>query len=129
MAATEITTPGYQSVRDFIQGLASTSWQYLALINGASAEVLRLKIGTDPRVSWTHTAGARTLQITAVIKGSDADITALLPLTLASGAIYQASSGGSPMHGVQAFAEGNATLSATGDQITVNYTIDVPALA
>ena len=112
-----VTTNGYQDLRDHIQ----STWKYIEIRDGSQAPVLRLECGVDPRVTWTHLAGAQTLEMQAVIKGSDADIT--LPKTFAGAAIFKVASGGTALS-AETFTAFDMT--ATTDQLTITYRIEVP---
>lgn len=112
----EINASGYQSIRDYIQA----NWKYIELRDGIGTAILRADT-SDNRVSWTHTAGSQTLELTIVVKGADAGIT--LPQTFASSAIYDVASGGNPFS-VEAFT--SFTMEGTGDELTVKHQIQVP---
>lgn len=112
----EINASGYQSIRDYIQA----NWKYIELRDGSGTPVLRIS-PSDSRVSWTHTAGFQTLELTIVVKGADAGIT--LPQEFASSAIYDVASGGSA-YSVETFS--TFTMVGTGDELTVKHQIQVP---
>lgn len=112
----EITSTGYQSIRDFIED----DWTYIELRDGSGSAIIRIDV-TDPRVSWTHSAGAQTLELTCIIKGSDSDITP--PKTFQYSALYSVASGGSP-HSVEEFTP--FTIGAAEDELTVKHRIEVP---
>jgi len=112
----EITTAGYQTIRDFVQA----NWTYIELRDNAGAAVLRLPT-TDTRVHWIHTAGDQVLKLEVVITGSDADIT--LPVTIAGAAIYNVNVGGSAL-AEDVFTA--ATLTAAEDQLKVVVNIEIP---
>lgn len=112
----EINASGYQSIRDFIQ----SKWKFIELRDNTSQPILRLDT-SDNRVSWTHTAGSQTLELTIVVKGGDVGIT--LPQTFASSAIYDVASGGSP-YSVESFTP--FTMEGAGDELTVKHQIQVP---
>lgn len=114
----EISTAGYQSIRDFVQA----NWKYIELRNGEGTAVLRIGIG-DSRVTWTHSAGSQTLSLQIVVKGSDAGIA--LPTTFASSAIYSAASGGTALS-VETFS--NFTMEASGDELTVIHQLEIPQI-
>lgn len=115
----EINNSGYQELRDFIQ----TNWKFLELRDAGGNPVLRIGT-TDPRVTWTHNDGAQTLELTAVIKGSDSDITK--PVTIAQSALYKQSTGGTA-YSVEAFT--SFTIQANEDQLTVKHQIQVPQVS
>lgn len=115
----EISTAGYQSLRDFIQN----NWTYIELRNEAGLPIIRLSTA-DPRVNWTHETGAQTLQLTAVITGADADITT--PVTVAYSAIFDVTQGGESLSVVE--FEHPFTLQDDNYQLTVNHQIQIPQL-
>lgn len=116
--ATEITTAGYQSIRDFIQA----NWKYIELRDGVGSPIIRIGIG-DARVTWTHLANAQTLKLQIVVKGSDSELSALLPKTFASSAIYAVSTAGTTF-AVESFS--NFTMEASGDELTVIHQLEIP---
>ncbi len=115
--STEIVSAGYQDVRDYIEA----TWKYIEVRNSEDAAVIRIGIG-DARVTWTHTAGDQTLELTCVLSGDDVDIT--LPETFASSVLYKVSTSGSPMTAAESFAP--FTMSAEGDQLTIKHQVQVP---
>lgn len=113
----EITAQAYQDLRDYI----TANWKYIELRDEEGAPVIRLGVGDDPRVTWTHEAGAQTLELTVTIRGTDSDIT--LPITFASSAIYKVASGGEA-YSVESFSA--FTMEGEGDELTVKHQIQVP---
>lgn len=113
-----VQNAGYQDIRDYIQA----NWKYIELRDGSQNPVLRIGIA-DPRVTWTHTAGAQTLEMTCVIKGNDSDVASLLPQTFAGAALFKVASGGSAMS-AEVFT--NFTMSSESDQLTIVYQLEVP---
>ncbi len=113
-----ISSEGYQNLRDYVQA----NWKYIEFRDASANPILRIGVG-DSRVTWTHTPGAQTLELTAVIKGSDSDVSGLLPKTFASAAIFSVASGGTALSS-EAFS--NFTMSVSSDQMTVQYQIEVP---
>lgn len=116
MAAT--TTPGYQDIRDYIQA----NWQYIEIRDTTGTAIVRLPV-SDARVDWIHTAGAQTLLLRVVLTGSDADVP--VPVTARTSAIYKVAAGGSAF-GVETLVEGDATINADPDNITITHSIQVP---
>lgn len=116
----EINNYGYQDLRDYIQA----NWNYLELRDAGGAAIVRLQVGVDSRVTWTHTVGAQILEITAVIKGSDSDISGSLPKTFASSAVYKVASAGNAFS-AEAFTS-SFTIATVDDQLTVKHRIQVP---
>lgn len=112
----EIKTAGYQDLRDYIQA----TWTYIELRDNEGAAIIRLP-ATDPRVSWTHEPGAQTLELTAVIKGSDPDIS--LPQAIAGSALFKVDEGGEAISEETFIA---FTLAAEEDEITIKHQLQVP---
>lgn len=112
----EITSAGYQSVRDFIEA----NWVYIELRDDTSTPVLRLGV-SDSRVSWTHNPGDQVLELTVVLKGSDADVP--LGTTFGGSAIFDVGTGGSALS-EETFTP--FTISVDEDQLTVKHRIEVP---
>lgn len=112
----EIKAEGYVDLRTYIQD----TWKYIELRKTDGTPVLRIST-SDPRVVWTHAAGAQTLELTATLTGSDADIT--LPQAFGQSAIYKVASGGTPFS-VEPFTE--YSMESANDKLTVKHTIQVP---
>lgn len=115
----EITSAAYQNLRDHIQN----TWKYIELRDDAGNPIVRLSVD-DPRVDWTHTAGAQTLELSVTIKGSDSDIT--IPKTFASSAIYNVATNGTAFS-VENFSS-SFTIQAAEDELRVKHQIQVPSL-
>lgn len=113
----EITSAGYQSLRDFVQA----NWKYIELQNASGTAVLRIGIG-DARVTWTHTAGAQTLQLQVVVKGTDTGIVAGTTV-IGRSAIFSVATGGSALS-VETISP--FTFEQTGDELTVIHQLQVP---
>ncbi|KZR58965.1 hypothetical protein [Pseudobacillus badius] len=113
----EITQVGYQTIRDHIQ----ENWKFIELQDELGAKVVRLD-PTDPRVTWTHSPGAQTLELSIVISGKDSDIS--LPQTFAASAVYTSAEAAEPVTAVEPFS--NFEMTMEEDQITVRHRIEVP---
>jgi hypothetical protein len=116
----EISSYGYTKLREFAQ----TNWKYIELRDASSNAILRLTT-SDPRVTWTHNAGAQAIELTIVVKGSDADLSGSLPRTFASSAIYDTASGGTVIS-IETFTQ--FTMSGSLDELTVKHQIQIPML-
>jgi hypothetical protein len=118
-----VTSSGYQDIRDHIEA----TWTYIELRDASvagtgGAPVVRLPL-SDPRVDWIHSGGAQALQLRVVLTGSDSDITE--PVTLRSSAIYKVGTGGSALS-AETLVEGDATINAPADSVTITHTLEVP---
>lgn len=113
----EITQKAYQDLRDYIQA----TWKYIEIRDDKDTPIMRLEVGVDPRVNWSHSANAQTLEITAVISGDDVDVT--LPKTFAKTAIYKVATGGDA-YSVEAFSA--FTMESLADELTIKHQIEVP---
>lgn len=118
-----ITNAGYQDLRDRIQA----NWTFIEVRDASAlgtggAAIVRLPI-SDARVTWVHAAGAQALQLRVVLTGSDADVP--VPVTARSSAIYTVATLGTPMS-AEVLAEGDASINASADKITITHTIEVP---
>ena len=113
----EITQVGYQGIRDFIEA----NWKFIELKDDKGAKIVRLDT-TDERVSFTHTPGAKTLELSIVITGSDVEVS--LPQTFAASAIFTSADGTEAVTAVEAFSPFEMTMAE--DQITVRHRIEVP---
>jgi hypothetical protein len=121
-----VTNDGYQDLRDHIQ----STWQYIEVRDASAGgtggtPIVRLPV-SDARVDWIHSGGAQALQLRVVLTGSDSDISE--PVTIRSSAIYKVASGGSALS-AEVLAEGDATINASADSVTITHTIEVPDIA
>jgi len=114
----EILTAGYQAIRNYVQA----NWKYIELRNASNAPILRIST-SDPRVTWTNLANAQTLELTIVVKGSDAGLSGSLPLTFASSALFDVATGGSP-YSVESFTP--FAMEAPEDQLTIKHQVQIP---
>lgn len=114
------SAPGYQDLRDRIQA----NWAFLEIRNDVQAAIIRIAIGgADTRFTWTHVAGAQTLEATAVLKGSDADIG--VGRIVAGSALYKVATLGDAMH-PETFTA--FTFNNTADQLTIKHRLQVPTV-
>lgn len=114
--ATEITSAGYQSLRNFVQ----STWTHIELRDEVGSAILRLDVD-DSRVSWEQLAGAQTLELKIIVKGTDSEVT--LPRTFASSAIFSQASGGEEL-AMESFSP--FTMEASGDELTVIHQLEIP---
>lgn len=114
----EITSAGYQSIRDFVEN----NWKFIELRDSAGTPVLRIDT-SDSRVSWEHTAGSQVLELKIVVKGSDAEVT--LPQEFAQSAIFSDATG-SEAYSVETFS--SFTMESDGDELTVIHKLEIPQL-
>lgn len=114
----EIKEQGYQDIRSYIQ----STWKYIEIRDINDVPILRVDT-TDSRVSWTHLEGAKTLELSVVIRGSDAEVS--LPQTFKTSAIYKVGVDG------DAYSEESFTpftMEGTSDELTVKHQIQVPQI-
>lgn len=111
----EISASAYQKIRDYIQA----NWKYIELQDTSGTPVIRLGIG-DARVSWTHAAGAQTVELTVVLSGSDGYA---LPKTFAKSAIFDVAEGGTALS-TETYT--TFVMETTLDELTVKHQIQVP---
>ena len=122
MAKTEITTAGYQSLRDYIETGSGPGWGYVEIRDGAGNVWERLPL-SDARVSWTHDPGATPLVLEVEVSGDDADVT--LPEELEQVALYEDETGGDAM------ADGTitqVTLEQETDQVIIKAEVEIPEI-
>jgi hypothetical protein len=112
----ELTEAGYQLLRDHLQA----NCRYVEVKNERGARLWLMPI-TDPRCSWTHAPGARTLELTLTFKGSEQE-----PATIAGIALY-ADENGTTSLSTETFSQFAITNSA--DVLTIRYHIQVPKVA
>lgn len=113
----EITNAGYQDLRDHMQ----STWKYIELRDDKGDTICRLS-PDDPRVTWTHAADAQVLELSIVIKGSDAEVN--LPQKFNSSVVFNVPEGGEPLTPVEEFTL--FEMVTEEDQITVRHRIEVP---
>lgn len=114
----EVTTEAYQDLRDYIED----NWDYIEFRDDADNPVVRLGV-SDPRIEWSHTAGDQELEITAVLRGDDGDITT--PQTISKSLIFKQDTGGDPLS-VEELTE--FTIEQDDDELTVKHKIQVPQI-
>lgn len=110
------TSTAYQDLRDYIVA----NWRFIELRDSLGNPFIRIST-SDTRVSWTHTAGNQTLELTVVIQGSNSDIS--LPSSFSQSAIFKTATGGQPMS-VETFP--TFTMEGVGDELTIKHRIEVP---
>lgn len=110
----EVNTDGYTELRGYIE----TNWD-VQLYDETQTTVLTLD-PSDPRVGAVDSHP--NLTYTIVLSGDDVDITT--PQTISGGRLV---SGATVVAPNEAFAEGDATLGAAGDEVTVTVTFTMPS--
>lgn len=120
----ELTTAGYQTLRDYVNSSNSTPspWDYIEIYDDAGNAITRVSITGDSRSQWLDVDGDNVLKVEFDVTGSDTDIS--LPVTVQKSALWNASSGGSQCTAKEQFA--NATLNQDGDNVTITHTVNVP---
>lgn len=120
----ELTTAGYQSLRDFANSSASipNEWDYIELYDENSSAVTRVSITSDSRCQWLDVDGDNILKIEFDVTGSDSDIP--LPTQLESSAIWDAASGGSQISQKEQFA--TTIINQSGDNVTITHSVKIP---
>lgn len=112
----EVTEPGYQDLRDYIEA----NWDYMEPYDDNQNAILRIDV-SDGRLQWTHTAGSQTLVLEGVFQGSDSDIS--LPQTFSGSRIFDVGTDGDA-YSDESFT--NFTMEDDNDQITIEHEIEVP---
>jgi len=115
----EITTEGYQSLRDHIEA----EWIYIELRETEGGNVWKRVSTTDGRVKWNHEAEAQELEMEVTIGGGDGDIT--LPQTFAESALFDTSTGGSQL---SANTFTSVTLEEETDELIIRHRVQVPQI-
>lgn len=105
-----------QAIRDYIQ----SHWSYVELSSYDGVLWKRLST-SDSRVSWTHTAGAQTMKLTIVIKGTDPDV--VLPLKIGKISLFNVATGGSALVS-ELFTE--QSISIIENVFTLTYQLQIP---
>lgn len=118
----DFNAAGYTDLREYLA--SASGWDYFEVRDDTGSQVTRFSISGDSRATWTeNSANPLTLEVT--LSGSDGDIPT--GTTLSSGALYDGSAG-SEMHS-GAFAEGDATIGTSSDEVIVTYTVELPQQA
>lgn len=122
----EISADGYQSLKDFFVSAIATppDWDYIALYDDTTSEVLRASISGDSRASWTDLDGDSVVTVTITIEGADADVPQ--PTTFEYSALYDdtEANGGRRLTAIEQFSP--VTIDSDSDDLTVEHTIEVP---
>lgn len=123
----EITSDGYQNLRDHVNGSVSdqNAWDWIALYDDSQSEVLRVSVTGDSRASWTDVDADALLTANITIQGSDSDVPT--PTAFEYSALWDDASGGSdPTQVTQLEQYATATINQDGDELTVEHTVELP---
>jgi len=122
----EITSDGYQSLRDFLNSSVAVpnQWDYIALFDDTGSEVLRVSITGDTRAQWQDVDGDPILQAKITITGGDSDVPT--PTTFNASAVFDDTAANSGVQITQQESFTQATLDQSGDELTVTHDIEVP---
>ena len=121
----DIYAEGYQDLRDYVQA----NYKYIALVDNADNEVVRLEIGVDSRANWIHVAGANPLIVQVTVKGSDTEITE--PCTLNKAYLYKTTVSAVKMAGGlhTPFTIESGDLGSADDSMVLTYQFELPKLS
>jgi|GEM_PF-2294294 len=126
---TELTGAGYESLRDLINSsrTAPSQWDYIALVDDAGNEVIRVSITGDADASWStqdqDSSGTdETMVVTYTVTG--ADVTT--PVTIVKSELYDTGSGGSPL---SEDTFDNAVISSDSDELVVEHKVETPRVS
>jgi len=102
----EITQQGYDEIINYIM----TNWKIIKFYDAGNNLKLSYNISQEQRIGVSKNEGK--IIITALLKGSDSDISPLLPLTLSRIALFKENSN-------------DAMIFETFNPVTINSTNDV----
>jgi len=122
--ATEINTSGYESLRQAINSslTAGDQWDYIELFDDTGSIVTRVSITSDSRFSWNTTETDQTQEVKGTVSGSDGDIST--PVKLSGSRLKATDSDPADVKHEEGFAD--ATISGSGDDVTVTHEVEVP---
>ncbi|WP_137288622.1 hypothetical protein [Natronorubrum halophilum] len=126
---TELPEAGYESIRDLINSsrTAPSQWDYIALVDDAGDEVIRVSITGDANASWSTedqdaSGSDETMAVTYTISGSDIDLSSGA-VTITSSELYDTDSGGEPLS-EDPFDD--AVISSESDELIVEHKVETP---
>jgi len=114
----DITSAGYDDIRAYIKN----NWKIIKLYDSGNNEKISLEIGVDNRIGVSWTAGSSKIIYTLLLKGSDSDISPLLPLTLAGIGIFKNGVNSALVYEI--FAP--QTISSTNDVLYLTLELQIP---
>jgi len=112
------TSFAYSDLRAYIVA----NWNYIELRDSLGNAFIRLST-SDTRVSWTHTVGSQTLELTVTIQGSNSDIQ--LPSAFSQSAIFKVATAGEAVS-VETFP--TFTMEGVGDELVIKHRMEVPRI-
>lgn len=120
----ELTTAGYQTLRDYVNSNVTTPspWDYIEIYDDTGSAVTRVSITGDSRCQWLDADGDNVLKVEFDVTGVDSDIT--LPVTIQNSALWNEATNGSQCTTKEQFAD--ATFNQDGDNVTITHTINLP---
>lgn len=129
---TELTEAGYESIRTLMNSSRSApaQWDYIALVDDTGTEQIRVSITGDNDASWStedqdSDTNSETMVVTYTVTGADFGS---LPVTINKSQLYDESGvGNGSALSEDSFAD--ATLAASGDELTVTHKVEVPEVA
>ncbi|MGE5436614.1 MAG: hypothetical protein ACM3O3_05250 [Syntrophothermus sp.] len=113
-----ITAAGLTALRKYVQD----NWKYVSILDGASAELLRLEIGVDARCTVYDDYTVNPLILQIVLSGDDLDIT--LGDIVSGVSLYDVAVAGSAL--LTETLSSNFTFEYTEDELTIKVTIEIP---
>jgi hypothetical protein len=122
--ATELTSAGYLDLRQAIQA----RWLYVSIRSDADAELLRLEIAADARCTWQDNGTPNPTELVIALSGDDADISGVLPMTIAGTKLFKGAAGGDAMDG-DTFTAATLASADPADMLTITHKIQVPIIA
>jgi len=113
-----ITAAGLKSLRDHV-----LTWKYIAVIDDASAELMRIEIGDDARATVVSNGDTNPVTVQVVVSGDDAEIT--VGDIVEGVALFAADTGGDALvsETVTSFE-----FESTDDELTINVTVEIPEI-
>ncbi len=127
----EITSAGYENIRDYIEGLSPNAWTHVQLYTGADAPVLSAprviaaEGATETNCQWqAREDTGQTLVVKIVVTGTDEDITK--PVTIEKGAILDASDGDEMTP--KKVLSSSATIAENDDVVSIYLKVQVPEI-
>ena len=123
----EITSAGYESIRDLIQGSSVANWKFIELQTSGGTKAVRKEIdatGTGATFEARVNDG-QTIVVKFVVRGSDIEGT--LPVTVTRSILKSTNSDVDPGFSIETL-DPSFTFNELADQLTIYHQLHVPHL-
>ena len=121
-----MSSPFNAAGNEDLRGYVQSNWNHIAIIDDGGTEQLRWDVDANSNTSWTSGPSSNPLTAELVVTGQDlVDAGTSLPVTLKKTESYKSSSATIVM-GDDTMTD--ATLEATGDEVTISHDYEIPQI-